>query len=160
MVIIKSNCPISWKRIKYICDKCNQENIDIFDDGDDIRRRTPEIAQKYEEWKNIQHNEDVLSNFLFDNTDDNIILIENDFPYDFESTDSYEIKHYVAWLRPHQDLYEFTSRMSDDLLNIIKEKLNKDLNNTIDIIYFRNNFDGRSVRSIPHYHVIVKILIN
>jgi len=131
---------IEWETIKILCDFCDENDCDI----PVIFERSNYVQKLYQQWKLKKI--DLMDTTLFKKGD--LELRYNDFPYPFE----HGISHMIFWIRPSSPLIsEYTPRLNKEL----KEKLDNLLQNK-EYVYFRNTEENRSVKIIPHYHVIVK----
>ncbi len=149
-VIWETAKPTTWKFIKQLCDKCEEENIDLpIDSKVNIRKKS--VSKKYSEWKQ-NNNERELYHRLFNDNALDIVLKQNDFPYNFEEG----VAHYVVWLKPDQTRYNFYPRIDINLLDYVANELNKIYDN-FELIHFRNKPNGRTIRTIDHYHILIKI---
>ena len=143
---------ITWVMIKRLCAECEIRQtdfpLDIFNNT-----RTKEIQESYDRWK-VDVGEGGLFNLVFGNNDMDVIIRLNDFPYTLEST----IIHYVIWLRPGQNKYNFNPRMDKTLLDYIYSTLEgiHDINDD-NMVYFRNASRYRTINSINHYHLMINI---
>ena len=140
---------ISWKYIDDVCKKCELNQSDF--PMDLVNNRSREVHDNYIKWKR-EVGENGLFNMLFKNNDV-VVIRKNDFPYNFEEG----ILHYVIWLRPNQDECSFDSRMEPNLINYAVKQLKK-IHGTIEMVHFRNNSKYRTVYTINHYHVIIRLI--
>lgn len=110
--------------------------------------RTKEVATKYEKFrKNISDINDYLNSKLFSN-EKLLVFKKNDFPYKFND----KILHYLIWINPiikKINKKKLTSFLSKKLLELDESVL--------DYILFKNNIVNKSVESIEHYHVLLKV---
>lgn len=141
---------MTWKFIKQICDRCDEENVDIHKES--ISHRSDIISKKYSDWKQ-NAGENGLFDMLFNSDGNNIVIRKNDFPYNFEEG----IIHYVVWIHPSQTVYNFTPRMDNILLSYVVKQLNNIHSDIKGIVHFRNSSDNRTINGIAHYHVIIKV---
>ena len=144
--------PIKWTYIKRLCNECDLYNTDLSPDDVFERTRSVEVIEKYREWK-LNTKDSWLYNNLFDDNTEIVQIRENDFPYLFESS----VVHYVVWLRPGQEQYQYGPRMDTELLEWVREKIYSDYGN-VDFVHFRNEINLRTVPTIDHYHVVVNLM--
>lgn len=142
---------MTWKFIKDICDKCDLTNSDLPMDVI-IKTRKDSTERKYQKWKS-KVGEVNLYEKVFGNSDLDVVLRLNDFPYNFESS----IVHYVVWLNPSQTKYPFGPRMDQTLLDRVVSDVRLKQANIKGILHYRNAPDNRTIHSINHYHLLVKI---
>ena len=108
--------------------------------------RTNEVEHKYTEFRqrivgtygSVSH---YLNRTLFTN-DEPFVINKNDFPYNTTE----DIHHYILWINPHNDNY-FTNET-------IKHKL--ELSFKSKYIFFKNNSNNQSIKSIQHYHIFLR----
>ena len=174
---------ITWKHVKEICDECERNNEDLKWDILNNDNRSKEVSMAYTRWK-LEGKKELLYNTIFGSTDkdikfdlrsnhedikfdlrsnhedthfdinhENIVIRLNDFPYNFECG----LIHYVVWIRPHQINYKVGPRMDQELLGIVYKEIKTLEPNMIEMVHFRNHENLRTIETIDHYHVIVKI---
>jgi hypothetical protein len=108
--------------------------------------RTNEVEHKYTEFRqrivgtygSVSH---YLNETLFTN-DTPFVVNKNDFPYNTTE----DIHHFILWINPHNDNY-FTNET-------IKHKL--ELSFKSKYIFFKNNSNNQSIKSIQHYHIFLR----
>ena len=111
--------------------------------------RTKDIENKYSQFREKTPNiYDHLFRTLF-YKNDKLVFKENDFPYKFEEN----ISHYIIWLNPKNNK-RITQRQINKFLSENILKLNIDIQ---DYIIFKNNPINKSVKTIEHYHVLLRI---
>lgn len=111
--------------------------------------RTKEVQEKYIAFRSkIPNIYDYLMRNLF-SKNENLVFKENDFPYKFDGN----IGHYVIWLNPNCNK-KINKRQINKFLssNILKLNLN-----ILDYIIFKNNPINKSVETIEHYHVLLRL---
>ena len=123
----------------------NWETLETFDFKKNKIRRTNSIQQKYNIEKNNKLNYDkyILNHYL---TNKLYNLQPNKFPYDLNSN----IKHYVLWLHPM-----IKSKHIYDKKFIYKLLKSMIKNNSF--IFYMNSYKNKSIKSIPHYQVFIKL---
>ena len=128
-----------WKNLKNVINPI--DNMYSF-------TRDENVLKKYFAHKaNIPNINDYLMKLLFSNND-RIVIKENDYPYKLPIN----IKHYLIWIYPNKN---YTHIEVENFLKKFIEN-NKDLN-IDDYILFRNNIVNKSIETIEHYHVLLKL---
>lgn len=143
---------IRWEYIKDICNICDETQGDL--EGDLLNNnRRPEVNIAYEKWKQEGKKKTLVAT-IFGQTKSPVVVRLNDFPYNFEDN----IVHYVVWLRPHQTVYDFEPRMTQELSDWVNQEIKmKEENNIIEVIHFRNSPELRTIDTINHYHALARI---
>ena len=105
--------------------------------------RTKEVEHKYTEFRQriVDKYESVshyLNETLFTN-DEPFLIKKNDFPYNTTE----DIQHYILWINPHNDDYFTNETVKNKLELFFKSKY----------IFFKNNSNNQSIKSIQHYHI-------
>lgn len=128
-----------WQKLKSVIDPI--DNMYFFG-------REEKVIEKYNKHKETIDN---INEYLFKNlfkNGDKIVIKENDYPYKLPN----KILHYLIWLHPKEKI---THDQVEFCLKEFLEK-NKDLNIT-DHILFINNRVNKSIETIEHYHVLLKL---
>ncbi len=141
---------VTWDILQKLVNVCEEENID-FPMGILKETRTDEIQAAYDQWKQTV-GENGLFYKIFGTSEYDIVIRLNDFPYNLEL----DLIHYVVWLRPNQTGHPFGSRMDSILLEPVT-KILCELHDIVDIIHFRNAPKYRTINTIDHYHVMVRL---
>lgn len=111
--------------------------------------RTKDVEERYSRFRsNVTNVFQHLMESLFQN-DEEIVFKENDFPYKFDC----KILHYIIWINPNNK-----KKITKNGINkyLCKKLLELDTSFT-DYILFKNNPINKSVETIDHYHVLIKI---
>ena len=112
-------------------------------------QRKDEIEQNYKRFRmKITNIFEYLNNELFQDGK-KLVFKKNDFPYDFDDN----IIHYLVWINPSIKHLPNKTQLKTF---IEKEFQNLD-RNICDYICFKNNIINKSVETIEHYHVLIKI---
>ena len=143
---------ISWSYISEICQQCSINNTDLPIEFN-INVRTEQMEQKYKKWKQTVGETNLFNMVFLNASDQKFILRPNDFPYDFEEN----IIHYILWFHPKQNKYKYRPRLTKDLEELVYQKLRIVHPNVVSIIHYRNPPSNRSIQSIKHYHILLKI---
>lgn len=111
--------------------------------------RTKEVEERYFRFRrNVTNVYQHLMDSLFKN-DEEIVFKENDFPYKFDC----KILHYIIWINPNNK----EKIKKKGLITYLSKNLNGlDISFT-EYILFKNNPINKSVETIEHYHVLIKI---
>lgn len=138
---METEIEIEWDTIKILCDFCEKNQADM----PVLLERNEKNRKLYEDWK--KQNIDLMG-ALFQ--DSGLELRPNDFPYPFEEN----LTHLVLWIHPDSVFGKLGPRISKELI----EHLNKLLENYnySEYVYFRNQPNFRSVKKIPHYHIVLR----
>ena len=139
---------INWDFVKSIFEQHKNQNFPM----EVIHKsRKDSVERAYNEWK-LKNTETTLYDKIFSNIKEDFVIRLNDFPYNLEEN----VLHYIVWLNPNQTKYNYNSVIDKNLLNKIKTVLyNK--HEIVDMIYFRNKSIHRTIKTINHYHVLVKV---
>lgn len=135
------NDAYSWDFIKQFHKKSPLINI----------KRKKQMEEKYIlHKKNLKDKniniEDYLQNSLFKNNF-KYILTENDFPYNLKNG----IEHKLLWINPN-----YNNLFNDELITkIISMRMRGKT-----YIYFENNDNNKSIKSIKHYHIFINNSLN
>lgn len=111
--------------------------------------RRPEIQKKYEyekyiiKKKGLNYDKYLLKKYLHNKLYN---LQPNKFPYYLEKN----IQHYVLWLNPA--LKSKFIHNQKFIKSILKEYISDK-----EFIYYMNSYENKSIKSIPHYQVFIKI---
>lgn len=111
--------------------------------------RTKEVEERYVRFRqNVTNIYQHLMESLFQN-DEEIVFKENDFPYKFDC----KILHFIIWINPNNK----KNITKNKLERYLRKNLNKLDVSFTDYILFKNNPINKSVETIEHYHVLIKI---
>ena len=110
--------------------------------------RKKEVEDKYSKFReNVKKKYGSTANYLEQtlfSKNEPFILKLNDFPYNTQSN----IYHYLLWINP-----KYNSHFNN---KNIKEKL--DIFFGKNYIFFKNNTNNMSIKSIIHYHIFIRII--
>ena len=110
--------------------------------------RSEETTLKYEKFRqDIPNIYDYLYSHLF-SKGEILVFKKNDFPYKFDSN----ILHYIIWINP-----SIKKINKKKIINFLTKKLSELDQSILDYILFKNNIVNKSVESIEHYHVLIKV---
>lgn len=110
--------------------------------------RSEETTLKYEKFrKNISNINDYLNSKIFSNGD-LLVFKKNDFPYKFDG----KILHYLIWINP---IIKKINKKK--IISFLSKKIVELDESVLDYILFRNNIVNKSVESIEHYHVLIRV---